>query len=62
MVVDTKPIGSMKVRHLDVFQDRRRGFVCKAPDITDAVMPRTTLAIAGSPVVSPPRPCNQKMP
>jgi hypothetical protein len=38
----------MKVRHLDVFH-RRRGFVSKAPDITDAVMPRTTLIIAGLP-------------
>ena len=30
--------------HLDVFQDRRHGFVCKAPDITDAVMPRSAIA------------------
>src|ERR1019366_2271666 len=35
------PIGSMKVRHLDVFQDRRHGFVCKTPDITDTVSPRS---------------------
>jgi len=32
----------MKVRHLDVFQGRRGGFVCETPDITDAVMPRST--------------------
>src|SRR5450759_176074 len=37
----SRPIGSMKVRHLDVFQDRRHGFVCKTPEITDTVNPRS---------------------
>ena len=31
----------MKVRYLDIFQDCRRGFVCKTLDITDAEMPRS---------------------
>jgi hypothetical protein len=31
----------MKVRHLDVFQDRRHGLVCETQDITDAVNPRS---------------------
>ena len=31
----------MKVRYLNVFQDRRRGFVCKTLDITNAVSPRS---------------------